>query len=505
VNRSFGGVAALSVCALAALISMLVFQSQRRSTGGPSSQTELTFYCAAGIRKPVEKVIEDYFKDYGVQVNPSYAGSGALLSKIRGSNLGDLYLAASIAYMKDARKVDLIDEVAHVAKQNLVFVVRKDEKRTKNIKTLEDILSVKNGRIYLADPKVAAIGRAARKMLGEETWKKVWDAKIASVDTVNMVANGITTKVGDIGIVWDATAKQYDNLRAIRIPQFEAKTKQIAISILRSSKHPTQALHFLRYLTARDKGLVRFKEMGYRVVEGDKWSSSPRIKVFAGGLNRPAIEDIIAEFQKREGVTIEPNYNGCGILVGQMKGGTIPDMYFACDTSFMEQVKEHFPNIIDLSGTDMVMIVPKSKQAKLGIKVLKDLAKPGLKVGICSPEHSALGHLSQVLLQKHELWDSIKANLRDSPATADVLVTQVAAGGLDVAIVYQANTTRRTKDIEVIAIQDPLATAVQPIAVAGASDHRHLTNRLLDKIRSAEAKKRFQELGFRWLGDKKQP
>ena len=511
MNRSLGIVTVLSVGAIVILgVSLFVLQSggpgsSSPNTGGGDNEgkTTLTFYCAAGIRKPVEAVIKDYADEFGISVQPTYAGSGALLSKIRSANLGDLYLAASISYMNDGRKLNLVDEVTHVAKQNVVFVVRKDDERTDHIKTFDDIVAnSKKARIYIADPKVAAISRAASKMLGKEKWDKVWNAKVGSVDTVNMVANGIITKIGDIGIVWDATANQYEKLRAIRIPEFEAKQKQIAISVLRTSKQPTEALRFMRYLSARDKGLKRFKEKGYRIVDGDKWGSRrPVIKVFAGGLNRPAIEKIIDEFQIREGVKVEATYSGCGILVGQMKGGTIPDMYFACDTTFMEKVKEHFPKSTDVSGTEMVIIVSKEKQKKLQVKTLADLAKPKRKIGICSEDHSALGFLSQRLLEKHKLQQAVQKNIADSPATADVLVTQVVAGALDAAIVYKANTSRRVKDLAIISIDDPLANAVQPIAVADKSDFSQLSKRLMDKINSEEAKQRFEELGFRWLGE----
>ncbi len=55
---------------------------------------------------------------------------------------------------------------------------------------------------------------------------------------------------------------------------------------------------------------------------------------------RPAIEQTIAEFERREGVKVTRVYNGCGILVAQMKAGEVPDAYFACDSEFMNQVND---------------------------------------------------------------------------------------------------------------------------------------------------------------------
>ena len=62
---------------------------------------------------------------------------------------------------------------------------------------------------------------------------------------------------------------------------------------------------------------------------------------------RPAIEQTITAFEEREGVRVPRVYNGCGILVAQMKAGQVPDAYFACDVEFMKQVQALFPDSED--------------------------------------------------------------------------------------------------------------------------------------------------------------
>ena len=74
--------------------------------------------------------------------------------------------------------------------------------------------------------------------------------------------------------------------------------------------------------------------------------------------------------------------------------------------------------------------------------------------------------------------------------------------GLDTAIVYEANANQQLDKLELVRIDDPDAHAVQPIGVWRLSDHRQLAERLMAKICSAESKKRFEENGFEWLGDK---
>src|SRR6185503_11063138 len=99
---------------------------------------------------------------------------------------------------------------------------------------------------------------------------------------------------------------------------------------------------FARFLAAGDRGQLEFAKNGFMPVESDAWEEKPTLLLFSGAMLRPAIDKTIAAFKKREGCEVLTVYNGCGILVAQMKAGEKPDLYFACDTQFMEQVKDRF-------------------------------------------------------------------------------------------------------------------------------------------------------------------
>lgn len=72
---------------------------------------------------------------------------------------------------------------------------------------------------------------------------------------------------------------------------------------------------------------------------------------------RPAIEQTLTAFAKREGVQVSRVYNGCRILVAQMKAGQNPDAYFAYDREFMSQVVGLFPQPVDVSENELVIFV----------------------------------------------------------------------------------------------------------------------------------------------------
>jgi DNA-binding transcriptional LysR family regulator len=93
------------------------------------------------------------------------------------------------------------------------------------------------------------------------------------------------------------------------------------------------------------------------------------------------------------------------------------------------------------------------------------------------------------------------ANVRVQTPTADLLVNQMRAGSLDVAIVYEANTSQVRDSLDVVPIALAEAKAVQPYGVRVHSEHRYLMERLLAAIRSADSRRRFESAGFHWLSE----
>ncbi len=496
-------VGVVSVAMIVGLVWALKQNSGQGRSDNQDEVVELEFYCAMGLNKPIRKVIEAYEKESGVRMTYKFDGSGALLSSIAAAGRADLYLAADTTYMETARERGIdVREQFTIGYQRPVIAVYNGNPM--GIKTLDD-LARKDVRLYLADPQVAAISKVARKRMGDETWNKLWAAKLAQRPTVVAVANDVAGEKTGAGIIWDATAGQYPGIEMIEVPRFEQSKNQITLAVLGSSRNPTAALHFARFLTAADRGLDTLKQFGYDVVpNGDEWSDGkPVLQFFAGGLNEDAVKETIREFERREGIPrMTTRFAGCGTLVGLMNPGGLgerPDIYFACDSSYMSKVGSLFYESADVSVVDMVIAVPVGSTS---VNTLDDLTKEGLKIGLCHPQKSALGVLSRNLLRKHKILEQVQRNLLDAPATAPELVSKIAADGLDAAIVYRANATAAKKQglIRIITIDDPAALARQPIAVSLSSKHYHLAHRLVDAILSAKSRNKFQALGFRWNG-----
>jgi ABC-type molybdate transport system substrate-binding protein len=117
---------------------------------------------------------------------------------------------------------------------------------------------------------------------------------------------------------------------------------------------------------------------------------------------------------------------------------------------------------------------------------------------VAHEEQSTLGALTRRMLLAHGLYELIRPNVKVESATGDFLVNQLRAGSLDAVIVYVSNGALVAHETESLPIALPEAFAIQPIAVGKQARYPQLAARLHERIRAAESRQRFVELGFGW-------
>jgi molybdenum ABC transporter molybdate-binding protein len=494
-RASFWVLAAFGSLAMMAVLAVLLFGLARNPQGNTVvNRKPLLLFCAAGLKPPVEALARRYERAYGIPVQIQYGGSGTLMSNIRVSHLGDLFLAADESYIKSARELGLVAETIPLAHQRPVIVVRKGN--AKHIHTLED-LRLSGTRFALANPDAASIGRTVRALLRQTgQWTDFERSAAVFKPTVNEVANDVKLGSVDAGIVWDATAEQYPELEGVHLPLFDGAPETISIGVLSESGQPSAALRFARYLGARDQGLQEFERAHYLTVDGDEWAETPELKFFSGAMLRPGVEQTLKEFERREGCRITTVYNDCGILIAQMRAGERPDACFACDKSFMSSVADLYGPPATLVEDRLVLLVQKGNPQ--GIRSVRELTRPGLRIGLPHHEKSALGFAAWKLLEAMGLYDQLGPNLKVESPTGDFLVNQMRTGSLDAVIACRSHYPSAQGHLDSLPIDHPLARLDQSFAVGRACRYPQMMARLLDALAAPASRARFESAGFGW-------
>lgn len=480
-------------------------------------------YCASGIAKPVQKVIDAYNQEFDAKVEiVRTGGSGELAGQIKTEyetglvGGADLYVTADANLLEKARDEGIVAERFDLAEQRPVIAVPIDSSwEIKGLKGLVDVpLDGKAIRYGVASSR-AAVGKLARKIAQREGLLEALESnKATDSENVMTLAQALVAGSLDAAIIWDTTVAQLNQAAtegpvlkvAALADQLDQWDSEIAVGVVATSESPTAALKFARYLTSPEKGKDSFESFGFQFVEGDHWEEVPEIHLYSGSMFTPVLEEEIRRFASREGINIYPRWEGCGKLVASMKSlqraQDFPDAYLACDVLFLDEVREFFESVQTVSQNQIVIAVRKG--VSIEIQGPADLLNEDLRIGICDPELSALGRLTKLTLSEppyEGIYDRLNETAAVSVDVGPTLLSQLMAEGLDAALVYRSNVMAHEnarKQLKLVELNQKATSAVatQPWAVSRTTSNPALMGRLFEAISREEIRRRFENYGF---------
>ncbi len=229
-----------------------------------SEAKELMLFCGAGIRPPVDELVETFSREQGVKIITDYAGAEVLLSKIELSRQGDLYMPGDREFVCRADEKGLILYQKSVCYFVPAILVQKDN--PKKIGCLHDL--IKPGiKLGLGHPYNLPVGRIAKEIFEKNkiSWTDVEKNLKFQAATVNVLGMQIQAKALDAVIVWDAMARYYDEY-GDQVPiAFEKNIiSTVDIGVLKFTKHRELAEKFVEFV-ASEQGRDIFRKHNYTV------------------------------------------------------------------------------------------------------------------------------------------------------------------------------------------------------------------------------------------------
>ena len=229
---------------------------------GTPEREVLRLYCGAGIRPPVAQIVDEFEGSRGVKIESDYAGAAILLSRIKLTGQGDLYMPGDIRYVRLAEKDGLIASSATAAYFIPVILVAKGN--PKGIHSVAD-LARPGLHVGVGDPEACAIGSVTKEVLSNSGLPPLdFEPNIVFRSlTVNEL--GMQVKAGklDATIVWDAIARMYSDAgEVVPIRRDINVISTVPVAVLRSSRYPDLAREFQAFVTSR-RGREIFAQHGY--------------------------------------------------------------------------------------------------------------------------------------------------------------------------------------------------------------------------------------------------
>jgi len=239
---------------------------------GKADKNTLKLFCGGGIRPPINEIIELFKEETGIEVKPTYAGSGVLLTQIQLTQDGDLYMPGDEMFMSRAEEKGYITEKKFAGYFIPVLMVQKGN--PEGITSLAD-MGKPGVRVGVGDPEACAVGEITKSILeknapplsppstGGKEGGLVRENVVYTSATVVELANAVKLKTIDVAVVWDATAALYtDDTEIVPIPQEQNVIARIPIGVLNFSQNKELARTFMDFVIS-DRGRSIFEKHGY--------------------------------------------------------------------------------------------------------------------------------------------------------------------------------------------------------------------------------------------------
>ena len=261
--------------AMLLLLALTMFAGCTGTTPSAPSATEsadekIFVYSGAGLKGPMSEIGTLFTEKYGKEVEFTFAGSGVLISQMKTTNLGDVFIPGGQPDYQSAVDQGLVQPNPQLVAYH-VPVIAVPKGNPKEIKDVTDL--AKSGmRVALGDANATAIGKAGVKIFTkagilDDVEKNV----VMRGATINEVVTALASGNADVALLTKDNAKA-DKFDIIEIPVSDNSILITPIGITTFTKNPTLAQKFADF-TASDEGKAIFKKYGFPPYPDPKYTA----------------------------------------------------------------------------------------------------------------------------------------------------------------------------------------------------------------------------------------
>jgi molybdate transport system substrate-binding protein len=225
--------------------------------------------------------------------------------------------------------------------------------------------------------------------------------------------------------------------------------------------------------------------------------------VFAGAASKPPTELAAAAFTAKTGVKVDLIFGGSGYVLSQMQLGRTGDVYFPGSSDYMETAKAK-GLVVSESERKVVYLVNAINVRKgnpKGIKTLRDLARPGLRVAIANPEGVCVGLYAIEILEKNlkpEAVAAVKANIVNYPESCEKTATSISLATVDAVIGWRVFEHWDPERIETVPLakEEIIRIGYIPVAISTFSQQPELAQQFIDFVISDEGQQYYRQYKY---------
>ena len=230
----------------------------------------LNVYSGAGLMKPMNELSKSFEEKYNRKISIHYGGSGELFGLIAAGQPCDVFIPGAEKYTFDALKNGWVVKSSIKKIVYHIPVIAVPKGNPAHIKSLSDLMR-KGVKVAICDPKSAAIGKTAVKILKKnKIYGQLKDENIkVYAPTVNQLLIYVVLRQVDAAVIWQDLTKWANSrgkIEAISIPEKDNIVKTIPAAVMTASKNKNLSKQFVGYITSK-KGMIVWKKWGFEPVK----------------------------------------------------------------------------------------------------------------------------------------------------------------------------------------------------------------------------------------------
>lgn len=231
-------------------------------------------------------------------------------------------------------------------------------------------------------------------------------------------------------------------------------------------------------------------------------SFGQNLTVAAAADLQAVMPELVAQYQKQTGKTVQVVYGSSGNFYQQIQNGAPFDVFFSANLDFAKKLDAAGlaapGSLYEYATGKIVLWVPLSSKVDVnaGLKSLLDSSVR--KIAIANPEHAPYGQAAVAAMQKEGLYDQLKSKLvmgENISQTASFVVGGAAdAGIVALSLALSTNMKDKGRFSEIPTADYPAIE--QAVVIVKASQKQADAQSFLEYVKSEPARELFKRYGF---------
>jgi len=224
---------------------------------------EINVFAAASLADSLKEIAAVFEKQSGDGIVFNFGASSTLARQIEEGAPADIFFSADEAKMDGLEKKGLILKETRKSRlsNSLVIVVAAEGGAV--IESPKDLATDKVKRIALAEPKIVPAGIYAKEYLQKQNLWPAVEAKIIPTENVRAALAAVEAGNVEAAVVYKTDAAISKKVKvAYEVPVQDNPDISYPMVMVKETKQPEAAKHFLQYLDSKDAAKV-FEKCGF--------------------------------------------------------------------------------------------------------------------------------------------------------------------------------------------------------------------------------------------------